>query len=179
MPLTPLPIGNPLFVEQFEKDLKFLQLFLLLVNKSCPIKRIDLVWAEDGPAGRVGLRQHLSTERALAGPCRRLLACDDLPEPKYCNIVNDHGRHEAESCAISDKAAALRVRKTGRADVYRCHAGLVDIAVPVIHEGQYIATLFAGQVLREAPTKEEFVQVRKQVVGLTHARKSDNPHQRE
>jgi len=47
---TPFPLGNPLFVDQIEKDLKFLQLFLLLVNKSCPIKRIDLVWAEDGPA---------------------------------------------------------------------------------------------------------------------------------
>ncbi len=164
-----LPLGNPLFVEQFEKDLKFLQLFLLLVNKSCPIKRIDLVWAEDGPAGRVGLRQqHLSTKQALAGPCRGLLACDDLPEPVFCNIVNDHGRHEAESCGVSDKAAEMRVRLTGKAEVYRCHAGLVDIAVPVICDGQYIATLFTGQVLPEAPTKDGFVQIRKQAAALTY-----------
>lgn len=169
MSTAPLPIGNPAFVEQFEKDLKFLQLFLLLVNKSCPIKRVDLVWAEDGPAGRVGLRQkHLSTEDALAGPCARLLACDDLPEPTYCYIVNDRGRHEAESCAISDKAAELRVRKTGRPEVYRCHAGLVDIAVPVICNGQYIATLFTGQVLRQAPTAEQFVQIRKEAAALTY-----------
>ena len=163
------PLGNPLFVDQFEKDLKFLQLFLLLVNKSCPIKRIDLVWAEDGPAGRVGLRQqHLSTEHALAGPCRALLACDDLPEPVFCNIVNDHGRHEAESCGVSDKAAELRVRQTGQAEVYRCHAGLVDIAVPVMCDGQYIATLFTGQVLPEAATKDGFVQIRKQAAALTY-----------
>lgn len=166
---SPLPLGNPLFIDQFEKDLKFLQLFLLLVNKSCPIKRIDLVWAEDGPAGRVGLRQpHLSTEQALAGPCRGLLACDDLPEPVFCNIVNDHGRHEAESCGVSDKAAELRVRKTGKAEVYRCHAGLVDIAVPVICDGQYIATLFTGQVLPEAPTKDGFIQIRKEAAALTY-----------
>jgi ligand-binding sensor protein len=166
---SPFPLGNPLFVDQFEKDLKFLQLFLLLVNKSCPIKRIDLIWAEDGPAGRVGLRQqHLSTEQALAGPCRALLACDDLPEPVFCNIVNDHGRHEAESCGVSDKAAELRVRQTGKAEVYRCHAGLVDIAVPVICDGQYIATLFTGQVLPEAPTKEGFVQIRKQAAALSY-----------
>jgi AraC-like DNA-binding protein/ligand-binding sensor protein len=172
--LAPFPFGNPLFVEQFEKDLKFLQLFLLLVNKSCPIKRIDLVWAEDGPAGRVGLRQKsLSTEHALAGPCRRLLACDDLPEPTFCNIVNDHGRHEAESCGVSDKAAELRVRQTGRAEVYRCHAGLVDIAVPVICDGQYIATLFTGQVLREAPTREQFIQIRKQAAALTYINWTD------
>jgi AraC-like DNA-binding protein/ligand-binding sensor protein len=165
----PLPLGNPLFVDHFEKDLKFLQLFLLLVNKSCPIKRIDLVWAEDGPAGRVGLRQkHLSTEEALVGPCRRLLGADDLPEPTFCNIVNDYGRHEAESCGVSDKAAELRVRQTGKAEVYRCHAGLVDIAVPVVCDGQYIATLFTGQVLREPPKSEEFVQIRKQAAALTY-----------
>jgi AraC-like DNA-binding protein/ligand-binding sensor protein len=165
----PLPLGNPLFVDHFEKDLKFLQLFLLLVNKSCPIKRIDLVWAEDGPAGRVGLRQkHLSTEEALVGPCRRLLGADDLPEPTFCNIVNDYGRHEAESCSVSDKAAELRVRQTGKAEVYRCHAGLVDIAVPVVCDGQYIATLFTGQVLRELPKSEEFVQIRKQAAALTY-----------
>ncbi|MBZ5593118.1 MAG: PocR ligand-binding domain-containing protein [Acidobacteriia bacterium] len=167
--MAPLPIANPAIVEQFEKDLKFLQLFLLLFNKSSPIKRVDLVWAEDGPPGRVGLRQkHLSTEEALAGPCARLMACDDLPEPTYCYIVNDNGRHEAESCAISDKAAELRVRKTGRPEVYRCHAGLVDIAVPVTCDGQYIATLFTGQVLREAPTAEHFVQIRKEAGALTY-----------
>lgn len=164
-----LPIGNPIFLDHFEEDLKFLQLFLLLVNKSCPIKRIDLVWAEDGPAGRVGLRQqHLSTERALAGPCRRLLGSEDLPEPTFCNIVNDYGRHEAESCGVSDKAAELRVRRTGKPEVYRCHAGLVDIAVPVVCDGQYIATLFTGQVLREAPTAGEFVQIRQQAAALTY-----------
>lgn len=164
-----LPLGNPRFVDQFEGDLKFLQLFLLLVNKSCPIKRIDLVWAEDGPAGRVSLRQqHLSTKQALAGPCRQLLGCDDLPEPVFCNIVNDCGRHEAESCGVSDKAAELRVRQTGKAEVYRCHAGLVDMAIPVICDGQYIATLFTGQVLLDSPTREGFVQIRKQAAALTY-----------
>lgn len=169
VPTPALRIANPAIVEQFEKDLKFLQLFLLLVNKSCPIKRVDLVWTEDGPAGRVGLRQkQLSTEGAMAGPCGRLLACDDLPEPTYCYIVNDHGRREAESCAISDKAAELRVRKTGQPEAYRCHAGLVDIAVPVVCDGQYIATLFTGQVLRQPPSADQFVQIRKEAAALTY-----------
>jgi hypothetical protein len=70
---TLLSLSDPLLYAQFEKDLKFLQLFLLLVNNSCPIKRVDLVWAEDGPAGRVGLRKNfLSTERALTGPCAHM-----------------------------------------------------------------------------------------------------------
>jgi len=91
-----------------------------------------------------------------------------LPEPVFCNIVNDHGRHEAESCGVSDKAAEMRVRQTGKAEAYRCHAGLVDIAVPVICDGQYIATLFTGQVLPEGPTRDGFVQIQKQIAALTY-----------
>ncbi len=141
----------------------------MLFNKSSPINRIDLKWCEDGPIGRVGLREkRLCTEAALSGPCGRLLTCDDIPEPFYCNIIHDHGRHESESCAISDRAAELRVRKTGKVEVYRCHAGLVDIAVPVICEGQHIATLFTGQVLREPPSMERFVQIRQQIASLTY-----------
>lgn len=166
---APIALGDPLLYEQFEKDLKFLQLFLLLVNNSCPIKRVELVWAEDGPAGRVGLRQKfLSTEQALAGPCAHMLASTDAPEPLFCNTVNDYGRHEAESCAISDKAAEMRVRRTGKAEVYTCHAGLIDIAVPVICEGQYIATLFTGQVLLQPPSHSHFVQIQKQIAPLTY-----------
>ncbi len=166
---APLSLSDPLLYEQFEKDLKFLQLFLLLVNNSCPIKRVELVWASDGPAGKAGLRQKfLSTELALHGPCAHMLASANTPEPLFCNIVNDYSRHEAESCAVSDKAAELRVRRSGRAEVYRCHAGLIDIAVPVVCDGQYVATLFTGQVLTERPSNEGFVQIQKQTAGLTY-----------
>jgi hypothetical protein len=50
---------------------------------------------------------------------------------------------------------------------------LVDIAVPVICDGQYIATLFTGQVLREAPTREQFIQIRKQAAALTYINWTD------
>lgn len=169
MAIAAAPHGNPLIVEQFEKELKFLQLVLLLINKSSPIRRVDLVWAADGPAGRVGLRQcSLSTDRALAGPYAKLLACGDIPEPKFCHVINGDGRHEAESCAISDKAAELRVRQTGKTEVYTCNFGLVDIAVPVIAKGEYIATLFAGQVLRARPTRRGLVQIQKRTAALDY-----------
>ena len=158
-----------LFVEEFEKDLKFIQLFFLLINKSGPIKKIDLVWAEDGPAGRVGLRRLMGTADALDGPCAALLSASGdagKSEPSFCGLINDFGRREAESCGISDRAAEQRVRKTRRAEVYRCHAGLVDIAVPVFCDGQHVATLLTGQVLRNAPTQSDFVQIAKDVSRL-------------
>ena len=163
------PQETLLFRQEFEKDLKFFQLFFLLINRCCPIKKIDLVWAEDSPAGRVGLRQVLGTVDALSSPRSRLLeGCDKSPDPAFCSLVNGDGAHEAGSCGISDGAAAERVRQTGKAQVYRCHAGLTDIAVPVICDGRHIATLLTGQVLREPPSESGFAQIRKDLARLNY-----------
>jgi len=141
------------FREEFEKELGFSQLFLLLINNSCPIKRIDLVWAEDGPAQRVGLRQKLvCTEEALAGPCANLLGAKPISEPLFCNRM--------AACADSDKAAEVRVRQSGKGEAYPCPAGLIDIAVPVFADGLHIATLLSGQVRRELPTESQLEQLR-------------------
>jgi ligand-binding sensor protein len=159
-----------LFVQEFEKDLNFLNLFFLLINKSCPIKKIDLLWAQDGPVGRAGLRRLMGTGEALSSPCAKLLseAAGGGSDPCFCELVNDFGRHEADSCGVSDKAAEQRVRRTGRAEVYRCHAGLVDIAVPVICDGEHIATLLTGQVLRDLPSARGFVQIARDVQHLSY-----------
>ena len=162
------PGERELFIEEFEKDLKFLQVFMLLMNRSCPIKNVDLVWVENGPSGRSGWR-HVGIIEALEGPCSRLLRCTPgNPHPVFCNIVNDYGLREAESCGISDKSAEDRVSRTGKAEVYRCHFGLTDIAVPVIANGRHVATLFSGQVLREAPSESGFEQIGKDVAHLKH-----------
>lgn len=157
-----------LVLNQFEKDMEFYQLFLLLINKSCPIKRVDVVWANDGPAVRVGLLQKtVCTEAALASRCADLIGIEDS-EPHFCNLVNDYGRHQAESCAISDSAAEGRVRDTGTTSVYRCHAGLIDIAVPVICDGMHLATLLAGQALTEPKSEQKFVQIRESLSRLEY-----------
>ncbi len=159
------PERDLLFAE-FEKDVKFLQIFMLLMNRSCPIRNVDLVWTERGPAGRSGWR-HMGTIEALGSPCSRLLQCSPgNPHPPFCNIINDHGLRERESCSLSDKAAEERVSRTGKAEVYRCHFGLIDIAVPVISNGAHIATLFSGQVLNAPPTEEQFARVALDVAHL-------------
>lgn len=153
------PAVQQMFTRGFEKDLRFFHLLLVLINKSCPIKNIDLVWTEDVSDGRTALHHVTGTSQVVKG---------QNPNPAFCRIVNDDGRREGESCAISDKAAELRVRQSRKTDVYRCHAGLIDIAVPVIAEGQHIATLYSGQILGAPPSKEEFVQIRQQVAHLGH-----------
>ncbi len=157
-----------LFRAQFEKDLEFFKLLLLLVNKSRIIRHMSVLWAENGPAAQVGLSQVLGTEHAMETPCFQNFKCDPKLDPDFCQIINDYGHKEARSCGLSDRAAEGRCRETGKAQVYACYAGLSDIAVPVVSDGQYIGTLLCGQVLREPPSEEGFQRVRKNVERLDY-----------
>jgi len=83
-------------------------------------------------------------------------------------MVHGFGEHEEETCGRSDKPAKERCRATGCSQVYPCHVGLTDIAVPVVCEGRYLGTLFSGQVLSKEPTEVGFEAVRKALEGQHH-----------
>jgi hypothetical protein len=69
--------------EQLEKDLRFFQLLLLPINKSCPIENVDLVWSDTEPEVRAGLRQTAGTTQALQQSYSDLLRCEQTnPSPK-------------------------------------------------------------------------------------------------
>jgi AraC-like DNA-binding protein/ligand-binding sensor protein len=42
-----------------------------------------------------------------------------------------------------------------------CHAGLTEVAVPVLVGGEHVATLLSGQVFRREPTERDFLMVSK------------------
>ena len=145
--------------ELFEKDLSFFQLLLVLIDKSCPIKSVDLMWKSSESIGS-DLVSIAGTAKALQGACSRFVCSDRVNlTPKFCEIVHT-------GCSTSDKAAEARVSVTGKPEVYRCHAGLIDIAVPVVCDGQHIATLFTGQVLRSPPDAAGFQEVLRDVRNL-------------
>ena len=101
--------------------------------------------------------------------CSRYLQWDRQDaSQRFCNIVSDHGERAAESCGVCENAAEKRVGINGRAQVYRCHAGLTDIAVPVIADGRHIATLYSGQVLTERPSKAGFERISRDVQRLEY-----------
>lgn len=54
-----------------------------------------------------------------------------------------------EKCYYCDACGGRKARKIGKAYVYLCHAGLVDFAIPIILQGQYIGAFLAGQVKGE------------------------------
>src|SRR5579862_6755231 len=111
----------------------------------------------------------MGTTQAAKAPCSRYLRWDRAdPSQRFCNVVSADGQRAAESCGVCENAAEKRVGESGRAQVYRCHAGLTDIAVPVIADGRHIATLYSGQVLTAPPSKAGFQRVARDVARLSY-----------
>ena len=64
---------------------------------------------------------------------------------KYCTYIQslDNGR---EKCICSDKELLLKCRETKKAQFHVCHAGLIDVGVPIIHADTVIGYLILGQM---------------------------------
>lgn len=158
--------------QEFKKDLELFEYFLVLLNDSSPIRNVELMWADDlelfdpaqGPRVNTG---DALVQLQVAGadtPGRT----SPSPSTHFCDLVHGFGAHEETTCARSDKPAKERCRATGKSQVYPCHVGLTDIAVPVVCEGRYLGTLFSGQVLAVPPTPEGFTNVKDALQGQPH-----------
>ena len=158
--------------QEFKKDLELFQYFLVLLNSSSPIRNVELMWAEDLELFDPSQRPRINTGDALVqlqhGTIDTQGRSSPSPSTHFCDIVHGFGAYEEQTCAKSDKPAKARCRATGRSDVYPCHVGLTDIAVPVICEGKYLGTLFSGQVVTEPPTAESFARVREELKNQPH-----------
>ena len=158
---------------EFQKDLELFKHFLLLLNNTSPIRNVELMWHEEGEEldplkakfkSRVGTGDALVQLQPIGAP----EANRNSPSTLFCDLVHGFGAHEEETCARSDIPAKQRCRATGCTQVYGCHVGLTDIAVPVICDGLYLGTLFSGQVLTAPPTPEGFRFVRETLANHPH-----------
>lgn len=66
----------------------------------------------------------------------------------FCSIIRKDSKL-AELCEKCDSRGGLEAVRTGKPFIYRCHTGLIDFAVPIIVQGQYLGALMAGQILTE------------------------------
>jgi len=158
--------------QEFKKDLELFEYFLVLLNDSSPIRNVELMWADDlelfdpaqGPSVKTG-DALVQLQPAGADTAGRT---SPSPSTHFCDLVHGFGAHEETTCARSDKPAKERCRATGKSQVYPCHVGLTDIAVPVVCEGRYLGTLFSGQVLAVPPTADGFAYVKESLGEQPH-----------
>lgn len=156
--------------QEFQRDLDLFKHFLLLLNDSGPIRNVELIWNEEIDPMKPRFKNRVGTEDALVQlkPAGSPVTNRSTPSTLFCDLVHGFGAHEEETCAHSDLPAQQRCRATSCSQVYACHVGLTDIAVPVISEGQYLGTLFSGQVLMHAPSRESFGRVRESLKHHAH-----------
>lgn len=51
-----------------------------------------------------------------------------------------------ERCFYCDACGGRKAKKSGKAAVYICHAGLIDFSIPITVNGQHLGSIQAGQV---------------------------------
>lgn len=155
---------------EFQKDLELFKHFLLLLNNTGPIRNVELMWTEELDPLKPKFKNRVGTGDALVQlqPAGSDSGKRNSPSTMFCDLVHGFGEHEEETCARSDVPAQQRCRATGYTQVYACHIGLTDIAVPVICDDQYLGTLFSGQVLTQPPTAEGFRLVQERLKGQAH-----------
>lgn len=63
----------------------------------------------------------------------------------FCNKIRKNGEIH-QQCLKCDAFGGLEAARRENFFMYRCHAGLVDIAIPIIIKGQLIGSMLIGQV---------------------------------
>ena len=69
---------------------------------------------------------------------------------------NEMGRERCEQCNRIGLQSSLL---NGKPAVFQCHAGVYEIAFPILLYGDVIGCIFAGQVLKEEPNKDLVISV--------------------
>lgn len=63
----------------------------------------------------------------------------------FCRVLRENEEYR-ELCYFCDACGGRRAKKNGRPYIYICHAGLVDFAIPILVEGQYVGAILSGQI---------------------------------
>ena len=72
----------------------------------------------------------------------------------------------ARRCEACDRRQHARAGSDGRAKLYTCHAGFYDMAIPLLIQGEHVATISCGQVLPEPPSDDGFARLCQRVSWL-------------
>ena len=73
--------------------------------------------------------------------------------PCFCNLIHQYDLSE-KRCLYSDLELLSRCSKSRLPEMHICHAGLVDIALPIIHQESIMGYIIMGQMRRNIPFEE-------------------------
>ncbi|HAV00521.1 MAG TPA: hypothetical protein DCW47_04940 [Lachnospiraceae bacterium] len=76
----------------------------------------------------------------------------------FCMELTRNSEKGRKNCELCDRQGAIMTLQNGNSSVYRCHAGIMDFAAPIMLNGEFIGSFIAGQVLLQAPDEEMLKQ---------------------
>ena len=87
-----------------------------------------------------------------------------IPITKYSGFTSHcmlgrQAKGFAEMCEQCDAHGGLHAAITGQPYIYRCHADLVDFAVPLIVNGSYMGAVLGGQVRLQEESERELEHI--------------------
>lgn len=94
-----------------------------------------------------------------------LKLCDFEHYNAFCKLIQacPDGK---ERCHRESMETLRKVQATGEPVIYECHAGLIDIAIPLFVNKRFIGCLTTGQLSRNPPTPAGFDALWKKVKAL-------------
>jgi transcriptional regulator of acetoin/glycerol metabolism/ligand-binding sensor protein len=81
----------------------------------------------------------------------------------FCTMYTRQSELGRERCNDCDLKAGRKSWKSGKPLVYKCHAGLVDMAAPIMVNGRQVGSVLGGQVLTSPPDEWLFKRYAKEL----------------
>ncbi|HHW93099.1 MAG TPA: helix-turn-helix domain-containing protein [Clostridiaceae bacterium] len=78
---------------------------------------------------------------------------------EFCKLIQNT-QFGLEKCLKCDQQALTEASKKNEVHFYRCHAGLIEAAIPVMVEGQILAYFMYGQVLDDSSPETQWLHVK-------------------
>ncbi|SHH15930.1 PocR ligand-binding domain-containing protein [Clostridium grantii] len=77
---------------------------------------------------------------------------------KFCDGIRKHPQYSS-LCEKCDSRGGLEAARIQKPYIYVCHIGIVDFAIPIIVDGQFLGAVMAGQVLLKDNKKKNNLEV--------------------
>ena len=131
------------------------------MNYALNVSRLAVLLENLHAITKLQLSLHDTTGAELYSSKSRSAFCDLI-----CSTESGYQR-----CLACDRRAASSGGPPYAPAQYRCHAGLIDAAVPITEGGQLVATILFGQILDDTPLQDQWA-VTRQLVAWHEDRKA-------
>lgn len=81
-------------------------------------------------------------------------------QAEFCRLIKC-SEDGMQRCLHCDRTALSQIGRKTR--IYRCHCGLIEVAMPVWENGKHTATILFGQLLDDRPRNAQWAEIRPRI----------------